>query len=103
MHCPTMPIIIHGHDYALPYPFGRRDRRKPRWVARDGYFGAVFPHLDIRDNALQTAILHEVINAMNAIQRRLAGGEGGGWALPPPCPRALRPTPGAPAVAPAMH
>src|SRR5258708_40185412 len=87
MHCPTMPIIIHGHDYALPYPFGRRDRRKPRWVARDGYFGAVFPHLDIRDNALQTAILHEVINAMNAIQRRLAGGdvvEGG-------CPHVLHP------------
>jgi len=43
---------------------------------------AVFPHLDIRDNALQTAILREVVNAMNTIQRRLAGGNVVGGAFP---------------------
>jgi hypothetical protein len=79
---PNLPIVIHGYDYVLPYPFGRRDRRKPRWVGRDAYFGGVFKHLGIAEHAVQAAIMREVIDTMNAIQRRLAGGNVAGGAFP---------------------
>ena len=79
---PNLPIIIHGYDYVLPYPFGRRDRRRPRWVGRDAYFGSVFKQRGITEHAVQAAILHGVVNAMNTIQRRLAGGNAPGGVFP---------------------
>jgi hypothetical protein len=79
---PNLPIVIHAYDYVLPCPFDRRDRRRPHWMARDRFFGAVFPQLGIVDTGLQAAILRCVVDAMNAIQRKLAGGNvaGGGFA-----------------------
>jgi hypothetical protein len=79
---PNLPIVVHAYDYVYPCPFDRRDRRRPHWIARDKYFGAVFPQLGIADVNLQVAILRQVIDAMNAIQRKLAGGNvvGGGFA-----------------------
>lgn len=71
---PNLPIVIHAYDYVYPCPFGSRDQRHPRWAARDKYFGSVFPRLGIADTNLQAAILREVIDAMTAIQRKLAGG-----------------------------
>ena len=78
---PNLPIIIHGYDYPLPCPFDRDDRRQPRWISRDAYFGSSFPHVGIRDVDLQVAILRKAIDAMNAIQRRLAGGNVPGGAF----------------------
>jgi hypothetical protein len=43
-------------------------------MARDRFFGAVFPQLKIVDRRLQTAILRCVIDAMNGVLRKLAGG-----------------------------
>jgi hypothetical protein len=79
---PNLPIVLHAYDYVLPCPFGRRDRRHPHWMARDKYFGAMFPRLGIVDPGLQAEILRHVVDAMNAVLRRLAGGNvaGGSFA-----------------------
>jgi hypothetical protein len=79
---PNLPIIVHAYDYVIPCPFDRRDQRRPHWMARDRFFGAVFPRLGIADVGLQAAILREVVDAMNAVQRKLAGGNvaGGSFA-----------------------
>jgi hypothetical protein len=71
---PNLPIIVHAYDYALPCPYDFNDRRSPHWMARDRFFGAVFPQLKIVDRRLQTAILRCVIDAMNGVLRKLAGG-----------------------------
>jgi len=78
---PNLPIVIHAYDYVLPCPFDGRDRRRPHWMARDRFFGAVFPRLGIVVG-LQAAILRKVVDAMNAVQRKLAGGNvaGGSFA-----------------------
>lgn len=35
----SLPIIIHGYDYAFPYPDGPHDRRNPRHAAKDAWLG----------------------------------------------------------------
>ena len=35
----ALPIIIHGYDYALPYPDGPQDPRKPKHAARNAWLG----------------------------------------------------------------
>jgi hypothetical protein len=79
---PNLPIVLHAYDYVLPCPFGRRDRRHPHRIARDKYFGAMFPLLGIVDAGLQAEILRNVVDAMNGVLRRLAGGNvaGGSFA-----------------------
>ncbi len=71
---PNLPIIVHAYDYARPCPFDLNDHRRPHWMARDRFFGSIFPHLKILDRRLQAAILRCVIDAMNGVQRKLAGG-----------------------------
>ena len=79
---PNLPILIHAYDYVYPCPLHRNDRRRPHWIARDRFFGGVFPLLGLTDVKLQVDILRHVIDAMNAIQRKLAGGNvaGGSFA-----------------------
>jgi hypothetical protein len=71
---PNLPIIVHAYDYALPCPFDLKDHRLPHWMAKDRFFGSVFPQLKIFDRPLQAAILRCVVDAMNGVQRKLAGG-----------------------------
>jgi hypothetical protein len=74
-------MIVHAYDYALPCPYDLSDRRSPRWMARDRFFGAVFPQLKIVDRRLQAAILRRVVDAMNEVLRKLAGGNVPGGAF----------------------
>ena len=78
---PNLPMIVHAYDYALPCPYDLSDRRYPHWMARDRFFGAVFPQLKIVDRRLQAAILRRVVDAMNEVLRKLAGGNVAGGAF----------------------
>ena len=78
---PNLPIVIHAYDYVLPCPFHRDDRRRPRWMARDRFFGSVLPQLGIVDPQLQSAALRHVVDKMNIVQRKLAGGNVAGGAF----------------------
>ncbi len=71
---PGLPVLIHGYDYALPCPFGREDARRPSWARRDGFLGAAMVELGFREAGLRRSIVACLIDAMNAIHRRLAGG-----------------------------
>lgn len=79
---PDLPVLIHGYDYALPCPWGAEDRRNPHWTVRDHFLGAAARHLGIHDPELQRAIARCVIDAINDMQRRLAGGNVEGGAFP---------------------
>lgn len=79
---PDLPVLIHGYDYALPCPWGSEDRRNPQWTGRDHFLGAAARHLGIHDPGLQSRIACCVIDAINAMQRRLAGGNVAGGAFP---------------------
>jgi hypothetical protein len=79
---PNLPVLIHGYDYALPCPWGMEDRRNPQWTSRDHFLGAAARHLGIHEPHMQRAIARCVIDAINTMQRRLAGGNVEGGAFP---------------------
>jgi hypothetical protein len=73
-HHPGVPVLIHGYDYALPWPSGDDDERRPSWTKRDGYLGRTLVELGFRDIELRTKLVRCLIDELNAIQRKLAGG-----------------------------
>ncbi len=78
---PKLPVLIHGYDYVLPWPCGPDDRRNPKWTRKDHFFGSAVRKLGIHDPVLQTDIARSVIDAINDLQRRLAGGNVRGGAF----------------------
>lgn len=73
-HHPGLPVLIHGYDYALPWPFGQDDERRPSWTKRDGYLGRSMTELGFTDVELRGKLVRCLIDELNAIQRKLAGG-----------------------------
>jgi hypothetical protein len=71
---PGLPILFHGYDYALPCPFGRGDTRRPSWARRDGFLGRAMVALGFREAELRNAIVACLIDSLNEVQRKLAGG-----------------------------
>lgn len=75
---PDLPVLIHGYDYALPCPWGRDDRRQPAWTRRDGFLGRVLAELGFTDPALRNEMIRLIIDELNGVQKKLAGGSGRG-------------------------
>lgn len=73
-HHPNLPVLIHGYDYALPSPFGAEDLRRPSWTKRDAYLGRTLTEFGFHDPDQRNAMVRCLIDELNAIQRRLAGG-----------------------------
>lgn len=75
---PDLPVLIHGYDYALPCPWGPGDKRQPAWTRRDGFLGRVLSELGFVDAALRNEMIRLLIDELNSVQKKLAGGSGRG-------------------------
>ena len=69
---PTLPILIHGYDYAIPggHP---GEWRSPGWAEVDQWLGKPFAERGIRDLALQQDIIRILIDALYDMLHRVAG------------------------------
>jgi len=67
----TLPIIIHGYDYAIPggYP---GDTRNPVYAAQDEWLGGPMKKKSIVDPTLQRAIVKLLIDALYDMLFRVA-------------------------------
>lgn len=81
-HFPGIPVVFHGYDYPRPFPHGRRDRRRPRWCAKDAFLGRAFNALGFEHSVLRYEVVRCVIDELNTFQRRLAGGNQPGGLFP---------------------
>ncbi|MBY0294757.1 MAG: hypothetical protein K2X71_01785 [Methylobacterium sp.] len=74
---PGLPVICHGYDYAIPARPG--DPRHPLWARQDQWLTAPMADgLGIRDPDLRQAIVHALIDRLNAMLIGLCGGNRGG-------------------------
>ena len=69
---PTLPILIHGYDYAIPGGHAG-EWRSPEWAAVDEWLGRPFAERGIRDLALQRNIVRILIDALYDMLHRVAG------------------------------
>lgn len=69
----TLPIVIHGYDYALP---GGQDGdpRRPSWAAQDKWLGAALRAKNIVDRGLQASIVRLLIDALYDMLAKIAAG-----------------------------
>ena len=68
----TLPIIVHGYDYAIPSG-GPGDLRDPSWAAKDEWLGAPMQANGIDDPALRRAIVRFLIDALYDMLFKIAG------------------------------
>lgn len=71
--------VVHGYDYALPA--SPDDPRRPVWADKDQWLGAPLRQRGIIDPGLQRAIVRLMIDQLNALQKRLCGGNNAGGAF----------------------
>jgi len=68
----TLPIVIHGYDYAIPS--GQPgDQRNPTWAARDEWLGGPMRAKGIDDPELRRAIVRFLIDALYDMLLKVAG------------------------------
>lgn len=78
---PSLPIICHGYDYAIPGG-GPGDGRHPIYAAQDKWLGKPMrEQLGITDLKLQTAIVKLLIDKLNECIDSLCGGNKVGGAF----------------------
>lgn len=78
-----LPIVIHGYDYAYPYPFGSDDPRRPIYAGKDQWLGRAFAAKDIHDPELRRAVLKHLVDRLYAMMQGLAAkaGTDGIWVV----------------------
>ena len=59
-----LPIIIHGYDYALPFPNGANDRRDPFWAEDDKWLGGPMKQKGISEPAIRREIVEILIQQL---------------------------------------
>lgn len=52
-----LPVIIHGYDYAFPFPHGASDPRKPIYAAKDEWLGEPLTQRKIMNSDLRWNII----------------------------------------------
>lgn len=62
-----LPIVLHGYDYAFPYPFGPQDHRNPIYAAGDQWLGRAFAAKNIHDPELRRAVVSHLIDLLYAM------------------------------------
>lgn len=62
----TLPILIHGYDYAFPFPNSKNDNRRPIWVFtnRDKWLGSAFKDKGIDNPKTRRDIIRILIDAL---------------------------------------
>ena len=70
-----LPILIHGYDYALPYPVSRADPRRPFWADRDEWLGSAFKSKDIDDRQVRRQIIEILINELYQLLDEIAAND----------------------------
>lgn len=58
----TLPVFIHGYDYAFAYPASTNDRRRPAWAKRDQWLGSAFELRGIPTGRLRNDIIKYLID-----------------------------------------
>ena len=60
----TLPILVHGYDYALPYPNSAGDRRNPFWADNDEWLGAPMAEKGIDSPDVRRDIIELLIQTL---------------------------------------
>lgn len=56
--------MVHGYDYAFPYPFGPQEHRNPIYAANDQWLGRAFAAKNIVDSNLRRSILKHLVDRL---------------------------------------
>lgn len=59
-----LPIIVHGYDYAYPYPASDTDPRKPGYAKKDQWLGRAFEARNIQNPDLRRKIVMALIDRL---------------------------------------
>lgn len=70
----TLPIIVHGYDFAFPYPFrdGNSDPRHPSYAAKNEWLGAPLDERQIFEPVLRREIIKVLINELYGMLDKIA-------------------------------
>ncbi|MDB4222925.1 hypothetical protein N9850_04070 [Granulosicoccus sp.] len=68
----SLPIIVHGYDYAYPYPW-KDDTRDPSHAKKDKWLGSAFSERNIIDPHLRRGIIISLIDRLYTELNQLAG------------------------------
>jgi len=68
-----LPIIIHGYDYAFPYPSSDADPRNPIYAKNDQWLGSAFRVKNIEHPKLQQEIIRALIDRLYDLLEKLTG------------------------------
>lgn len=67
-----LPVLIHGYDYALPYPARQRDPRRPSWADRDQWLGKPMVDKGIDDPKMRQEIIRVLVDSLYDMMAQLA-------------------------------
>lgn len=67
-----LPILIHGYDYARPFPDEAGDPRDPFWADKDAWLGKPMDEKKIHDPALRREIIEILIQELYDMLGRVA-------------------------------
>lgn len=68
-----LPILIHGYDYTFPYPWGKKDPRKPKHAAKNEWLGKPLDDCGILEPDLRRNIIKFMLDALYDMLSGLAG------------------------------
>lgn len=68
-----LPIIIHGYDYAIPYPCAGHDPRDPIHAAKNEWLGEPLDKRNIKDPTLRHNIIKYMIDRLYKMMVEISG------------------------------
>jgi N-acetylmuramoyl-L-alanine amidase len=68
-----LPILVHGYDYAFPYPWGDKDPRDPLHAEQNAWLGAPLDQRGILDPGLRHNLIKFLIDALYDMLGGIAG------------------------------
>ena len=68
-----LPIIIHGYDYAIPYPCAGHDPRNPIHAAKNEWLGEPLDKRNIKDPTLRHNIIKYMIDRLYKMMVEISG------------------------------
>ena len=79
----SLPIVVHGYDYAFPYPYGDDDRRSPPYAQKDQWLGRAFAAKGIHNPELRRAVIKRLIDRLYEMLHELEAdpAETGVWVV----------------------
>lgn len=69
----TLPIFIHGYDYAYPFPHGDGDDRDPSYAAQNEWLGEPLDERGILDPTLRHEIIRFLVNSLYDMLEQISG------------------------------